>query len=85
MVLQRIFAESREVDLVTAINGDQAVREIQKNMSEFQAFKKDQRGKVNVFKPAHFDAVLLDLNMPIMDGYDACKQINQIYNDFNAT
>lgn len=25
--------------------------------------------------PKHFDAIILDLNMPIMDGFEACKQI----------
>lgn len=33
--------------------------------------------------PKHFDAIILDLNMPIIDGYEACKQITQIYNEYN--
>lgn len=28
-----------------------------------------------------FDFILLDLGMPIMDGYDACKQIVAYYSD----
>ena len=28
---------------------------------------------------------MLDLNMPIMNGYEACKQIQQIYEDYNKT
>ena len=28
-----------------------------------------------------FDLVILDLNMPISDGYEACKKIHSIYND----
>jgi len=28
-----------------------------------------------------FDVVILDLNMPIMDGYDACKKIRALYNN----
>ena len=33
--------------------------------------------------PEHFDAIIMDLNMPIMDGWEACKRILQIYKDFN--
>jgi CheY-like chemotaxis protein len=28
-----------------------------------------------------FDVIILDLNMPIMDGYEACKKINQMYDE----
>ena len=30
-----------------------------------------------------FDVIILDLNMPITDGYEACKKINEIYDDIN--
>ena len=33
--------------------------------------------------PRHFDAIILDLNMPIMDGYEACNQILQLYKQYN--
>jgi len=37
-----------------------------------------------------FDLVILDLNMPISDGFDACSKIQKLYNqrkkiDFNQT
>ena len=54
------------------MNGDEAVKTIQKNMVEFHAY---QTGS-HVKHPRHFDANILDLSMPIMDGYEACKQIN---------
>ena len=28
-----------------------------------------------------FEAVILDINMPIMDGYESCKLINNYLND----
>ena len=28
-----------------------------------------------------FDVIILDLNMPILDGYDACKKIRALYNN----
>ena len=52
-----------------------AVREIQKNMSEFYKYNKDNQMKMAVEEPVHFDIIFLDLNMPIMNGYEACKKI----------
>lgn len=34
-------------------------------------------------QPRHFDAIIMDLNMPIMDGFEACKQICQLYEQYN--
>jgi CheY-like chemotaxis protein len=31
----------------------------------------------------NFDVIILDLNMPIMNGYNACERICEIYNQFN--
>ena len=28
-----------------------------------------------------FDIIILDLNMPISDGYEACRKINQMYDE----
>jgi CheY-like chemotaxis protein len=28
-----------------------------------------------------FDLIILDLNMPISDGYEACRKINKLYDD----
>ena len=33
--------------------------------------------------PRHFDAIIMDLNMPIMDGHEACKQILALYKQYN--
>jgi CheY-like chemotaxis protein len=30
---------------------------------------------------AFFDVVIMDLNMPLMDGFQACKNIKEMYQD----
>ena len=32
---------------------------------------------------APFDVILMDLNMPIMDGFESCKLIKKFYKDCN--
>lgn len=32
-----------------------------------------------------YDLILLDLSMPIMDGYECCKQIKQHYEQLNKS
>lgn len=34
-------------------------------------------------KAEMFDVVILDLNMPILDGYKACEKIRALYSGFN--
>ena len=51
-----------------------AVREIHKNMHEFYQYNKKCQ-KFEKEEPVHFDIIILDLNMPIMNGYEACKRI----------
>ena len=45
-------------------------------MKEFYNYNKmikDGKVLASVEKPVHFDAIILDLNMPIMRGDEACK------------
>jgi len=32
----------------------------------------------------NYDLIILDLNMPIMNGYEACQRICEIYKAFNS-
>jgi len=39
----------------------------------------DPREVLDLYKQNHIDIILLDLNMPYMDGYDVMQQLNQEY------
>ena len=52
-----------QIEYKEAINGLEALQQVQKKNS----------------KSLEFDFILLDLNMPIMNGFEACKQIKQFY------
>lgn len=84
MITTQVVKHARDVEVVTAVNGDLAVREIQKNMLQFYKYN-SSKSKKPMEQPVHYDAIILDLNMPIMNGTEACKQILQIYKDFNDT
>ena len=57
------------------MNGDEAVKTIQNHMVDLHQFNSGN----TMHQPKQYDAIILDLGMPIMDGYDACKQICRIY------
>ena len=72
MMMENLIKTGRTVEIITAVNGDEAVQEIQKNMSQFsEYFNRGSENEVSEV-PVHFNIVFMDLNMPIMDGYDAC-------------
>ena len=53
------------IEIIQAVNGFEAVNNVKRAICQH--------------KDIHF--VLLDLTMPILDGYEACAQINRIYDD----
>lgn len=62
-ILESMFS-NQNFQVMTARNGHEAFELVQKK-----------------FKESHmsFDLVVLDLNMPIADGYEAIKNINSLY------
>ena len=67
--MKQIFESNPNNEVVQAMNGDEAVKIIQRNMIEFHQYDSDNKSHT---KPKHFDAIILDLEMPIMGGYVAC-------------
>ena len=66
--LENIF-KTFKFKITTAINGQQAFEQV-------QVTKNDLRKQ--------FDLIVLDLNMPICDGYDACLNILKTYNSIQS-
>ena len=64
MILNRIFTK-HNFDVVTAENGFEAFNKVKNSID----------GNNNLF-----EIIILDLNMPIMNGIEACKKINKLFN-----
>ena len=62
-ILKYMFEKS-EMQVTTAINGHQAFEILNKSKEE---------------DAEKFDLVVLDLNMPISDGYETCRNINKLF------
>jgi len=57
--------KNRDKRTVFAYNGEQAVQEINKSLNEGDEHR--------------FSLILMDCNMPFLDGYEATKQIRKIF------
>lgn len=58
-----------DFEVVEAQNGYEAFEEVEKSFFE------DEKG----IHSNLFDLIVLDLNMPISDGFEACKNIMKLY------
>jgi CheY-like chemotaxis protein len=56
----------KDFEVVTAINGYEAYLKVSETMEDLKLY---------------FDLVILDLHMPISDGYEACSKILDLYKD----
>ena len=64
MAVSQMFAKLN-FDVVTAVNGFEAFNSVKKSIDEQNNL---------------FEIIILDINMPIMNGTVACKKINQLFN-----
>jgi CheY-like chemotaxis protein len=69
-ILQILFGKYN-CAITSAINGYEAFEHVQKSLTTYQGSK--DRNDL-------FDLVILDLNMPISNGFEACKNIGKIFN-----
>ena len=74
-ILQALFTKF-EFDITTAINGHQAYETIADSLAN-----PDESIKNNYHQM--FDLIVLDLNMPISDGFESCKNILKLYKQGN--
>jgi len=76
------FENKFDISPLRAINGKIALELVMENITQIENFnKKEIKDEKN--RPRHFDAIILDLNMPIMDGSEACKFILDYYSRYN--
>ena len=54
-------------------------------MKQFYKFNNPAENDIGQIQeePIHFSAIIMDLNMPIMDGFEACQKILEIYEQYN--
>lgn len=74
LLCMTMICQSLDFKVLTAVNGYEA----------FQIIKRQFSGPENHEQKditQYFDLVVLDLTMPISDGYEACKNILNLYRD----
>ena len=63
--------QKNDFEVITAINGHEAYEIIDQSLKDKDRSENPQN---------LFDIVLLDLNMPISNGYEACTKILKLFN-----
>ena len=79
--MMEVILKMNNFDVVKARNGFEAFEKAAEAMQFTQQNIKqivDQWDKTSF---EMFDVIILDLNMPISDGYEACKKISQMYDE----
>ena len=66
-----IFKNKFEFNTQTALNGKIALDIFKQSVVDYQ--------NEEIQSVSCFDAIILDLNMPIMGGFEACKLIKETY------
>jgi CheY-like chemotaxis protein len=76
LILKNIF----NIEAETAMNGKIALEIVQSNISQYKNYyKKYEQNEIREEEPRHFDVIILDLNMPIMGGFEALKFMKDAY------
>lgn len=69
---------------ILIVDDEEKIRAVIKEYAEFEGYEvfeaKDGMDAVNMCRENDFDAVVLDVMMPRLDGFSACKEIKKIKN-----
>ncbi|MBE7053678.1 MAG: response regulator transcription factor [Ruminococcaceae bacterium] len=69
---------------ILIVDDEEKIRAVIKEYAEFEGYAvveaKDGMEAVNIVKSEDFDAVVLDVMMPRLDGFSTCKEIKKIKN-----
>ena len=71
LYILKVIFQKHDFEVITAINGHEAYEIIDQSLKD-----KDRLEDPHCL----FDIVLLDLNMPISNGYEACTKILKLFN-----
>lgn len=74
-ILKMLFIRY-DFDVVTAINGYEAYNYVVKSVCDYNEATQNRDPNSNSYL---FDLILLDLNMPISDGFETCNKIHKLY------
>jgi DNA-binding response OmpR family regulator len=69
---------------ILIVDDEQKIREVIKEYAEFEGYEvfeaTDGMEAIGMVKQNDFDAIILDVMMPRLDGFSACKEIKKIKN-----
>ena len=81
-MLTDVHDRDRKLQLVLAVDDDEAIRLLMRNALESEGYAVEEAGNgreaLDVFENTHPDIVLMDVTMPVMDGFAACEKMRQL-------